>query len=49
MNYFDTLEKKRKHIAKYSDKIPPKESVERALWKAWKQHQVKTMQWHIEH
>ena len=30
MNYFDTLEKKRKHIAKYSDKIPPKESVERA-------------------
>ena len=36
MNYFDTLEKKRKHIAKYSDKIPPKESVERALWKAWK-------------
>ena len=37
MNYFDTLEKKRKHVRKYDmTRIPPKESVERALWKAWK-------------
>jgi len=37
MNYFDTLEKKRKHVKKYDmDKIPPKECIERALYKAWK-------------
>ena len=37
MNYFDTLEKKRKHVKKYHlDKIPPKECIERALYKAWK-------------
>ena len=37
MHYFDTLEKKRKHVRKYDmTRIPPKESVERALWKAWK-------------
>ena len=37
MNYFDTLETKRNHVKKYRrDKIPPKECVERALWKAWK-------------
>ena len=37
MNYFDTLEKKRKHVKKYDmNKIPPKECIERALYKAWK-------------
>ena len=36
MKHFDLLEKKRKHVKKYSDKVPPKELVERALWKAWK-------------
>ena len=37
MNYFDTLEKKRKHVRKYDlNKIPPKECIERALYKAWK-------------
>ena len=36
MNYFDTLEK-RSHVKKYDmTKIPPKEKIERALWKAWK-------------
>ena len=37
MNYFDTLEQKRRHVKKYHlDKIPPKECIERALYKAWK-------------
>ena len=37
MNYFDTLEKKRKHVRKYDmTRIPPKEMIERALYKAWK-------------
>ena len=37
MNYFDTLEKKRQHVKKYDmNRIPPKEMIERALWKAWK-------------
>jgi|TARA_R110000765_G_scaffold157157_2_gene260322 hypothetical protein len=37
MNYFDTLETKRNHVKKYhKDKIPSKDSIERALWKAWK-------------
>ena len=37
MNYFDTLETKRNHVKKYHrDKIPPRECIERALWKAWK-------------
>ena len=37
MNYFDTLEKKRQHVKKYDmNRIPPKEIIERALWKAWK-------------
>ena len=37
MNYFDTLEKKRKHVRKYDlNRIPPKECIERALYKAWK-------------
>ena len=33
---FDLLEEKRKHVRKYSNKIPPKDKVELALWKAWK-------------
>ena len=34
---FDLLEEKRKHVRKYrTDKIPPKEKIELALWKAWK-------------
>lgn len=37
MNYFDTLENKRKHVKKYHlDKIPSKECIEIALYKAWK-------------
>ena len=38
MNYFDTLENKRKHVKKYNmlRDPPPKECVERALYKAWK-------------
>ena len=32
---FELLEK-RGHIRKYSDKAPPKELIEEALWKAWK-------------
>jgi len=37
MNYFDTLEKKRSHVKKYDmTRIPPKEMIERALYKAWK-------------
>ena len=37
MNYFETLEKKRRHVRKYDmNKIPPKECIERALYKAWK-------------
>jgi len=37
MNYFDTLENKRKHVRKYHlDKIPEKEKIEKALYKAWK-------------
>ena len=36
MNYFDTLEKKRNHVKKYSNKIPDKKIIENALWKAWK-------------
>ncbi len=36
MNHFDLLEKKRKHVRRYSDKIPPIEIIEKALWKAWK-------------
>ena len=37
MSYFETLETKRRHVKKYHrDKIPPKECIERALWKAWK-------------
>ena len=35
MKHFDLLETKRKHVKIYSDKIPPKELVEKALWKAW--------------
>jgi hypothetical protein len=46
MNYFDTLEK-RSHVKKYDmTKIPPKEKIERALWKAWKTTPSKN-QWHI--
>ena len=36
MKHFDLLETRRKHVRKYSDKIPPKELIEKALWKAWK-------------
>lgn len=36
MNHFELLETKRKHVKTYSDKIPPKELIEKALWKAWK-------------
>ena len=36
MKHFDLLETKRKHVKIYSDKVPPKELVEKALWKAWK-------------
>jgi len=36
MKHFDLLETKRKHVRKYSNKIPPKELIEKALWKAWK-------------
>ena len=35
MSTFDLLEG-RHHVRKYSDKIPPKEQIESALWKAWK-------------
>ena len=35
MNTFNLLEG-RHHVSKYSDKIPPKELIEKALWKAWK-------------
>lgn len=36
MNHFDLLETKRKHVKTYSKKIPSKESIKNALWKAWK-------------
>ena len=36
MSTFDLLEKKRKHVKRYSDKIPDKKIIENALWKAWK-------------
>jgi len=36
LSHFDLLEQKRKHVKTYSDKIPSKELIERALWKAWK-------------
>ena len=32
---FDTLEK-RGHVRRYSDKVPPKELIDKALWQAWK-------------
>jgi len=35
MSTFDLLEKRR-HVRKYTDKIPPKEQIEFALWQAWK-------------
>ena len=35
MSTFDLLEK-RHHVRKYSEKIPPKEIIEQALWKTWK-------------
>ena len=40
MSHFDLLEK-RHHVRKYSDKIPPKEMIENALYKAWKTTQSK--------
>ena len=36
MKHFDLLEQKRKHVKFYKEDIPPKEKVERALYKAWK-------------
>ena len=36
MNYFELLETKRNHVKTFSNKIPPKELIETALWKAWK-------------
>jgi len=36
MNHFELLETKRKHVRKYSDKIPDKKIIDDALWKAWK-------------
>jgi len=35
MSTFDLLEK-RHHVRTYSDKVPPKEKIEFALWQAWK-------------
>ena len=35
MSTFDLLEK-RHHVRFYNNKIPPKEKIESALWKAWK-------------
>ena len=37
MNYFELLESKRQHVQKYyTDKIPDKEIIDKALHKAWK-------------
>lgn len=36
MKHFDLLEQKRKHVKFYKEDIPPKEKIERALYKAWK-------------
>jgi len=36
LNLFDLLEQKRKHVKTYKKDIPPKEIIERALYKAWK-------------
>ena len=36
MNYFDTLEKRRRHVNIYNDKVPDKKHIDNALWKAWK-------------
>ena len=36
MNHFELLESKRKHVKTYSKKIPSKELIDKALWKAWK-------------
>ena len=36
LKHFDLLETKRKHVRKYSEKIPEKQLIEDALWKAWK-------------
>jgi len=36
MNNFDILENKRKHIRRYSDRVPDKEIIDRILWKSWK-------------
>ena len=37
IDFFDTLETKRHHVKKYMpDKIPPKELMQDALWRAWK-------------
>ena len=36
MKHFDLLEQKRKHVKTYKKDIPPKEIIERVLYKAWK-------------
>jgi hypothetical protein len=36
MDTFTLLETRRKHVMKYSEKIPPLDIINNALWKAWK-------------
>ena len=36
MDTFTLLETRRKHVMKYSEKIPPLDVINNALWKAWK-------------
>lgn len=37
MSSFETIDKKRRHVRKYKlDVYPPKEIIEKVLWKAWK-------------
>jgi len=35
-NAFELLETKRSHVKTYSKKVPPKEEINDAVWKAWK-------------
>jgi len=35
-NIFELLETKRSHVKTYSKKVPPKEEIHDAVWKAWK-------------
>ena len=36
MKYFDLLENKRKHVFRYTDRIPDRKIIEDCLYKAWK-------------